>query len=42
MYEVVRNRLADDSRDARFFVEAEKLLDYCGLGNIGAIAIRLW
>jgi tRNA A37 threonylcarbamoyladenosine modification protein TsaB len=39
LYEVIRNRLADNSRDAHFFVEAEKLLDYYGLENIGAIAI---
>jgi len=39
IYEVARNRLQDDSRDAHFFVEAEKLLGYYGLKNIGAIAI---
>jgi tRNA threonylcarbamoyladenosine biosynthesis protein TsaB len=39
LYEIIRNRLADDSRDAHFFVEAEKLLEYWKTEPIGVIAI---
>jgi tRNA threonylcarbamoyladenosine biosynthesis protein TsaB len=39
IYEVIRNRLTDESRDAHFFVEAKELLADCRLETIGAIAI---
>jgi tRNA threonylcarbamoyladenosine biosynthesis protein TsaB len=39
LYEVIRKRLTDDSRDAHFFFEAQRLLENYGLDNIGAIAL---
>ncbi len=42
LYEMRKNRLADEkSRDAQFFVEAKRLLEYFGRDTISAIAISI-
>ncbi len=42
LYEIRKNRLADEKRrDAQFFTEAKRLIDYFGRDNIGAIAISI-
>ncbi len=42
LYEMRKNRLADEkSRDAHFFAEAKRIIEYFGRDNIGAIAISI-
>ena len=42
LYEIRKNRLADEkSRDAQFFTEAKRIIDYFGRDNIGATAISI-
>ncbi len=42
LYEIRKNRLADEkSRDAQFFAEAKRLIEYFGRDNISAVAISI-
>jgi tRNA threonylcarbamoyladenosine biosynthesis protein TsaB len=37
--EIRKNRVMDESRDAHFFVEAERIIEHYGIKNIEAIAV---
>ncbi len=41
LYEIRRNRQISENRDAEFFLEAQRLLEYYGLENIKVIAIDI-
>lgn len=42
LYEIRKNRLTDEkSRDAQFFAEAQRLIEYFGRETIGAVAISI-